>query len=84
MPPVRGTRTIFPSDSASRELVLEKLTLAAQQHSFQQIITPVLEHTELFSRSLGTASDIVMKVCVLAARQFVRLIGMVGNVHFSG
>lgn len=59
--PVRGMNDILPEDAP----LWERLTSAAAQifaaYGYRQIRVPVLERTELFSRSIGEATDIVEK-----------------------
>ena len=58
---LRGMPDLFPEDLKKWHL-LEK-TISKVFHSFntQEIRTPLLESTELFSRSVGNSSDIVNK-----------------------
>ena len=58
---VRGTRDILPGESA-RWQALEALAREAfAAYGYQEIRTPAFEHTELFVRSVGEATDIVGK-----------------------
>ncbi|KAF1335578.1 Histidine-trna ligase, partial [Globisporangium splendens] len=58
---VRGTRDLLTEDSAQHQQVLNVLQQTAGCYGFRPIQTPLLEYTDLFSRSLGDGSDIVMK-----------------------
>ncbi|KAF1775454.1 Aminoacyl-tRNA synthetase, class II [Phytophthora cactorum] len=61
---VRGTRDLLADDSQQHREVLDVLQRTVERYgfrSFLQIQTPLLEYTDLFSRSLGDGSDIVMK-----------------------
>ena len=58
---VRGTRDLLYEDSRHQRFVEDQLESVAQSFGFHEIRTPLLEHTELFSRSVGEASDIVSK-----------------------
>ncbi|GLD91695.1 hypothetical protein PINS_up000228 [Pythium insidiosum] len=58
---VRGTRDLLPDDAESHSAVVNTLQQVVQRYGFRQIQTPLLEYTDLFTRSLGDGSDIVMK-----------------------
>ncbi|TYZ64227.1 hypothetical protein PybrP1_005906 [[Pythium] brassicae (nom. inval.)] len=58
---VRGTRDLLAEDAEQQQQVLRALQRAAASYGFRPIQTPLLEYTDLFSRSLGDGSDIVMK-----------------------
>ncbi len=61
IPSIKGTRDILPPES---DLFLEVEALARevlQLYRFSEIRTPIFERTELFSRSVGEATDIVSK-----------------------
>ena len=58
---LRGMRDILPEDAAAYRLVEAAFRKAAQAHGFSEIRTPVLESTDLFTRSVGEASEIVRK-----------------------
>lgn len=58
---LRGMRDVFPSESYLWEKVYLKALCVFNKYSYKQIITPVLEKTELFARSVGQSSDIVNK-----------------------
>ncbi|KUF84118.1 Histidine--tRNA ligase [Phytophthora nicotianae] len=58
---VRGTRDLLADDSQQHRAVLDVLQRTVERYGFRSIQTPLLEYTDLFSRSLGDGSDIVMK-----------------------
>uniref|UniRef100_K3W763 histidine--tRNA ligase n=1 Tax=Globisporangium ultimum (strain ATCC 200006 / CBS 805.95 / DAOM BR144) TaxID=431595 RepID=K3W763_GLOUD len=58
---VRGTRDLLADDAAQHQQVLHVLQQTVGCYGFRPIQTPLLEYTDLFSRSLGDGSDIVMK-----------------------
>ncbi|POM71246.1 Histidine-tRNA ligase [Phytophthora palmivora] len=58
---VRGTRDLLADDSQQHRDVLDTLQRTVERYGFRSIQTPLLEYTDLFSRSLGDGSDIVMK-----------------------
>jgi len=58
---VKGTRDLFPPETerwAAAEAVCREVF---REHGFGEIRTPVLEHTDLFARSVGETTDIVHK-----------------------
>jgi len=57
----RGTADILPNESWKWQAVERIARQAAGLYHFAEIRTPVFEHTELFHRGVGEASDIVNK-----------------------
>ncbi len=58
---LRGMRDILPDEQPYWERVRKTLTHSAQEYGFQRIDTPLVEFTHLFTRSIGTETDIVEK-----------------------
>jgi histidyl-tRNA synthetase len=58
---VKGTRVFWPQDSAVWSEVESICRRVFGRYGFGEIRTPVLEHTELFVRSVGESTDIVGK-----------------------
>ena len=56
---VRGTQDLF--DLRLYNFVIDQVKKHLQIHNFTQIQTPILEHTDLFVRSLGQETDVVTK-----------------------
>jgi histidyl-tRNA synthetase len=56
---VRGTEDIV--DLRLYNFMLEKIKQHLAIYNFSNIDTPILEHTELFTRSLGSQTDVVSK-----------------------
>ncbi len=56
---VRGTQDIL--DLRLRNFIIGKMREHLALYNFNQIQTPILEHTELFQHSLGTQTDVVSK-----------------------
>ena len=56
---VRGTRDFL--DLSERNYVTEVIKNHLVTHNFHQIQTPILEHTDLFQRTLGAHTDVVSK-----------------------
>jgi len=57
----RGTYDILPPDSAAWHYLERVLRTTAELYGYQEIRTPMFEHTELFERGVGSSSDIVSK-----------------------
>lgn len=58
---LRGMRDILPDEQPYWERVRKALSHAAQEYGFQRIDTPIVEFAHLFTRSIGTETDIVDK-----------------------
>jgi histidyl-tRNA synthetase len=56
----RGTQDILPSETGKWQIV-EDLIETCRLYQYKEIRTPVFEHTELFTRSVGDTTDIVQK-----------------------
>ena len=59
--PVRGMNDVLPADAPLWECVESTAARLFSDYGYRQIRLPVLERTELFSRSIGEATDIVEK-----------------------
>jgi histidyl-tRNA synthetase len=59
--PVRGTHDLLPDDARRHRHVEQVALEVAARYGFGEIITPVFEFTEVFSRTLGETSDVVSK-----------------------
>jgi len=59
--PVRGMNDVLPSQAQAWALVETCARAILDSYGYEQIRTPALERTELFSRSIGAATDIVEK-----------------------
>lgn len=58
---LRGMDDILPGEVEKWQWLEEQARIFFQGHGFKEIRTPILEYTELFSRGVGEASDIVSK-----------------------
>jgi histidyl-tRNA synthetase len=58
---VRGMNDVLPRDSARWQFFFEQAREWLTGYGYREIRLPLLEKTELFSRSIGQASDIVSK-----------------------
>jgi histidyl-tRNA synthetase len=57
----RGTSDILPEEQAYHLYIEQKAADIARLYGYKRIDTPVFEDTELFSRGVGGATDIVQK-----------------------
>jgi len=57
----RGTLDVNPSDSPSWRYIKEVAQQVSDLFGYGEIITPTIEHTELFERTVGETTDIVEK-----------------------
>ena len=57
----RGVADILPDDQTLWTAVKSTAIITARQFGYQQIDTPVFEHTSLFQRGVGNETDIVQK-----------------------
>ena len=58
---VRGTHDILPGSVELWQKIEEKTRLHFRRYGYGEIRTPILEETNLFSRSLGQETDIIRK-----------------------
>lgn len=58
---VRGMNDILPQVSSDWRYIEQLLAKTALQYAFNEIRFPLLEHAELFKRSVGEVTDIVAK-----------------------
>jgi histidyl-tRNA synthetase len=59
--PVKGTKDILPEDYTIFLHIIEVARQVARNYGYKEFDIPALEYTEVFSRSLGDASEIVNK-----------------------
>lgn len=57
----RGTVDILPMDAKKWQYVEDKIRSICENFHFDEIRTPLFEHTEVFSRGVGESTDIVQK-----------------------
>lgn len=57
----KGTNDILPGESEKWQFVEETARLLFKDYQFEEIRTPMFEHIEVISRSVGDTSDIVTK-----------------------
>jgi histidyl-tRNA synthetase len=59
--PVRGTHDMLPEEARKFRHVVDAALAVAQRYGFGEMITPVFEFSDVFHRTLGDTSDVVMK-----------------------
>jgi histidyl-tRNA synthetase len=59
--PVRGTHDLLPDDARRHRHVEQTAFTVAERYGYGEIMTPIFEFTEVFSRTLGETSDVVTK-----------------------
>lgn len=57
----RGTQDILPETVKTWHWIEEKLKEVTKQYRYEEIRTPIFEHTEIFARGVGDTTDIVQK-----------------------
>ncbi|MFH1386324.1 MAG: histidine--tRNA ligase [bacterium] len=57
----RGTKDILPAETPLWQFVEESCRSLFGVYNYQEIRTPIFESTDLFTRSIGTTTDIVKK-----------------------
>ncbi len=57
----RGTYDILPKESHKWEYIDKIFRQVAKNYGYQEIVTPIFEHSEVFERSVGDTSDIIQK-----------------------
>jgi histidyl-tRNA synthetase len=59
--PPRGTQDFLPPAGGRMRALYDRAAALARAYGYRYMETPVFEHTELFSRTSGESSDIVIK-----------------------
>jgi histidyl-tRNA synthetase len=57
----KGTKDILPGETAKWRFVERAFAKTCRSFGFEELRTPVFEHTELFARGMGDSSDVVKK-----------------------
>ena len=57
----KGMKDVLPNDSYKWQYVEDLFRKTAEKYGFTEIRTPMVEHTELFSRGIGDTTDVVQK-----------------------
>ena len=59
--PIRGAHDLFGEEINKFNRIISEVKLVASQFSFNELITPIFEYSELFKKPLGEQSDVVLK-----------------------
>ena len=59
--PVKGTHDIHGEEIKKFNFIIKKFYSLTNKFNFQQVQTPIIEHQDLFTRSVGEHTDIVSK-----------------------
>lgn len=59
--PVRGTHDVLPEEMRRHLRVTDEARTAAELYGYHFMATPIFEFSEVFKRTLGETSDVVMK-----------------------
>ena len=57
----RGTKDILPAQIASWRFIENNIRDICKRYGYEEIRTPIFEHTELFQRGIGEGTDVVDK-----------------------
>lgn len=57
----KGTKDLMPKETALFRYLENEFLKVASSYGYNEIMTPIIEHTELFSRGVGSGTDIVQK-----------------------
>ncbi len=57
----RGTQDILPGEVEIWQYIESKAKDVCRRYNYQEIRTPIFEHTDLFQRGVGDTTDIVQK-----------------------
>ena len=58
---VKGTHDIYGEDIKKFNFIIDKFYSVTNKFNFHQVQTPIIEHQDLFTRSVGEHTDIVSK-----------------------
>ena len=58
---VKGTHDIYGDEINKFNFIIEKFYSVTEKFNFHQVQTPIIEHQDLFTRSVGEHTDIVSK-----------------------
>ena len=58
---VKGTHDIYGDEITKFNFIIEKFYSVTEKFNFHQVQTPIIEHQDLFTRSVGEHTDIVSK-----------------------
>lgn len=59
--PLRGMKDLLPDDYKVHDYIIAKAKDVGALYGYKQMITPILEYTKVFNRSMGESSDVISK-----------------------
>ncbi|KJV57096.1 histidine--tRNA ligase [Orientia chuto str. Dubai] len=59
--PVKGSKDLLPEEFHKHDYIISISRKLSKLYGFQPIATPIIEYTEVFSRTLGKDSDVLSK-----------------------
>lgn len=59
--PLRGMKDLVGKDAEVHEFIINSAKTTGLNFGYQSIVTPILEYTKVFDRTLGDSSDVVSK-----------------------
>ena len=58
---VKGTQDFIGLDAQKMRLIQDKMAKVARCYGYEEIVTPIMENTEVFVKSVGETTDVVTK-----------------------
>ncbi|MCC2646034.1 MAG: hisS [Rickettsiaceae bacterium] len=59
--PVKGTKDLLPKDFSAHEHIASIAKKVGAAYGYMHMSTPIMEHTNIYTRTLGESSDVVSK-----------------------
>jgi histidyl-tRNA synthetase len=59
--PVKGTKDLLPKDFSAHEYITSIAKKVGVAYGYLHMSTPIMEHTNIYTRTLGESSDVVSK-----------------------
>lgn len=66
--PVRGTRDMLGRLSARRRMLIDRFAAHCERHAYIELTIPTLEKAELYTKTLGSMSDVVSQEMYILSR----------------
>ena len=58
---IKGTHDLFDEDSEAHDKIINESEKICRLFNFQKMITPIIENSKVFHRTLGDSSDVISK-----------------------
>ena len=58
---IKGTHDLFDEDSEIYDIIIKESEKICRSFNFQKMITPIIENSKVFQRTLGDSTDVVSK-----------------------